>query len=115
MFVDTMKPASGGKYSTKEIKRGRSIGSGPFNFAERQIESLVDDFHDTSCAGLNQNRMVVYVGVPVTGHVILSWYLIVRDSLVGQNRTNAKFLLVPIRRDALAYNVFAKARTIFYA
>jgi hypothetical protein len=57
---------------------------------------LVDDLHHTSRAGLNQNRMLVHIGVPVTCHVILSRHLIISDSLLGQDRTDAKFLLVVI-------------------
>ena len=44
--------------------------------------------------GLNQNRMLVHVSVSVTRHVVLSRHLIIRNSLLGQDRTDAKFLVV---------------------
>jgi hypothetical protein len=40
--------------------------------------------------------MLVHIGVPVTCHMILSRHLIISDSLLGQDRTDAKFLLVVI-------------------
>jgi hypothetical protein len=57
---------------------------------------LVDDLHHTSSAGLNQNGMVVHVGVPVTPHVVFSRHLIIGDTLLGQDCADAKFLLVTI-------------------
>jgi hypothetical protein len=59
--------------------------------------------------------VVVHVGVPVTRHVVLSRHVIISDTLLGQDRTDAKFLLVSIRRYMLADNVLAETRTIFYA
>ena len=43
---------------------------------------LVDDLHHTSSARLNENRMVVNVGVPVARHVILGRHLIIGDTLL---------------------------------
>jgi hypothetical protein len=59
--------------------------------------------------------MLVHVSVAVTRHVVLSRHLIIRDSLLGQDCTDAKFLLVAIGGYTLAYNVLAETRTIFYA
>ena len=79
----------------KIIKRAARIGAAlSTDWSSGAI--LVDDLHHTSSAGLNQNRMLVHVGVSVTRHMVLSGHLIIRDSLLGQDRTNAKFLLVAI-------------------
>jgi hypothetical protein len=47
--------------------------------------------------------------------VVLSRYLIIGNSLLGQDGTDAKFVLVAVRRNMFAYNIFAETRTIFYA
>jgi hypothetical protein len=59
--------------------------------------------------------MLVNVSVSVASHVVLSWYLIIGNSLLGQDGTDAKFVLVAVRRNMFAYNIFAETRTIFYA
>ena len=79
----------------KIIKRAARIGA-TLSTGWSSGAILVDDLHHTSSAGLNQNRMLVHVGVSVTRHMVLSRHLIIRDSLLGQDRTNAKFLLVAI-------------------
>jgi hypothetical protein len=35
--------------------------------------------------------------------------------LLRQDGTDAKFVLVAVRRNTFAYNIFAETRTIFYA
>jgi hypothetical protein len=84
-------------------------------FADYRFAILVDDLHDTSSPGLNQNGMLIHISVSVTRHVVLSRHLIVRDALLGQDCPDAKFLLVAIRWYTLAHNVLAETRTIFYA
>ena len=75
----TKKP----KVQIKRQRKGPLLTSGPFSFADHQIAILVDDLHHTSSAGLNKNRTVVHVGVPVTRHMVLGRHLIIGDTLLG--------------------------------
>jgi len=68
----------------------------PFQSAHHQMAILIDDLHHTSSSGLNQNGMLVHVSVSVTRHVILSRDFIIRDTLLRQDYTDAKFLRVAI-------------------
>jgi hypothetical protein len=60
------------------------------------LAGLVDDLHHAPSARLDQNGMLVHIGVSVTRDVILSGHLIISDSLLGQHSTDAEFLLVTV-------------------
>ena len=78
-----------------EIKKSSSVRAA-LKFADYQFAILVDDLHDTSSPGLNKNGMLIHISVSVTRHVVLSRDFIIRDTLLRQDYTDAKFLLVAI-------------------
>jgi hypothetical protein len=64
-------------------RKGPLLTERPFQFLLIINRDLVDDLHHASSAGLNKNRTVVHVGVPVTRHVVFGRHLIIGDTLLG--------------------------------
>src|SRR5207249_889623 len=69
-----------------------------------------DDLHDSAVARIDEHDAIVHHRVAIFADIILAWHVVIRNSCLGQRRSDHDLAAIRIGSNMPLYHIFVESR-----